>query len=121
MEGSPAATGAEAASPALGESMLSALELVLLGPRLEQIRAKLQIALLIVLRLQKSLTVFKNENEGIPGWLSGLAPAFGPGHDPGVPELSPGIESHIGLPAWSLLLPPPVSLPLSLSVCVYHK
>ena len=24
-----------------------------------------------------------------------------------------GIESHIGLPAWSLLLPLPVSLPLS--------
>ena len=22
--------------------------------------------------------------KGIPGWLSGLAPAFGPGHDPGV-------------------------------------
>ena len=21
---------------------------------------------------------------GIPGWLSGLVPAFGPGHDPGV-------------------------------------
>ena len=29
---------------------------------------------------------------------------------------SPGIESHIRLPAWSLLLPPPVSLPLSLSL-----
>ena len=29
---------------------------------------------------------------------------------------SPGIESHVGLPAWSLLLPPPVSLPLSLSL-----
>ena len=29
---------------------------------------------------------------------------------------SPGIESHVGLPAWSLLLPPPVSLPLSLSI-----
>ena len=25
----------------------------------------------------------------------------------------PGIESHIGLPAWSVLLPLPVSLPLS--------
>ena len=23
--------------------------------------------------------------QGIPGWLSGLAPAFGLGHDPGVP------------------------------------
>ena len=28
----------------------------------------------------------------------------------------PGIESHIGLPAWSLLLPLPVSLPLSVSL-----
>ena len=28
----------------------------------------------------------------------------------------PGVESHIGLPAWSLLLPLPVSLPLSLYV-----
>ena len=28
----------------------------------------------------------------------------------------PGIESHVGLPAWSLLLPLPVSLPLSLSL-----
>ena len=27
-----------------------------------------------------------------------------------------GIESHIGLPPWSLLLPLPVSLPLSLPV-----
>ena len=26
---------------------------------------------------------------GIPGWLSGLEPAFGPGHDPGVPGSSP--------------------------------
>ena len=26
---------------------------------------------------------------GIPGWLSGLATALGPGHDPGVPGLSP--------------------------------
>ena len=31
---------------------------------------------------------------------------------------SPGIESRVGLPAWSLLLPPPVSLPLSLSLCL---
>ena len=28
------------------------------------------------------------------------------------------IESHIGLPAWSLLLPLPVFLPLSLSLSV---
>ena len=30
----------------------------------------------------------------------------------------PGIESHFGPPTWSLLLPLPVSLPLSLSLCV---
>ena len=30
--------------------------------------------------------------EGIPGWLSGLAPAFGPGRDPGVPRRTPGME-----------------------------
>ena len=29
----------------------------------------------------------------------------------------PGIEFHLGLPAWSLLLPLPVSLPL----CVSHE
>ena len=33
----------------------------------------------------------------------------------------PRIESHIGLPAWSLLLPLPVSLPLSLSVSWINK
>ena len=31
----------------------------------------------------------------------------------------PGIESHIGLPAWSLLLPLPVSLPVCM--CVSHE
>ena len=39
----------------------------------------------------------------VPGWLSGLVPAFGP-----------GCESCIRLPAWSLLLLLPVSLLLSL-------
>ena len=34
---------------------------------------------------------------------------------------SPGIESHIGLPGWSLLLPLPVSLPPSLSVSLMNK
>ena len=57
---------------------------------------------------------------GIPGWRSGLVPAFGPGRDPGDPRdrisrRAPG--------AWSLLLPLPMSLPLSLSLslCDYHK
>ena len=29
--------------------------------------------------------------------------------------------SHVRLPAWSLLIPLPVSLPLSLYIYVYHK
>ena len=33
----------------------------------------------------------------------------------------PRTESHIGLPAWSLLLPLPVSLPLPPSLCVSHE
>ena len=49
---------------------------------------------------------------GIPEWLSGLVPALGSGCDPG----NYRIESHIRLPAWNLLLPLPVSLPLSLSL-----
>ena len=31
---------------------------------------------------------------GIPGWLSGLVPAFCPGHDPGNPGLSPTSQSR---------------------------
>ena len=31
------------------------------------------------------------------------------------------IKFHVGLPAWSLLLPLPMSLPLSLSVSVMNK
>ena len=33
---------------------------------------------------------------GIPGWFSGLAPAFGPGHDPGVLGRSPASGSLHG-------------------------
>ena len=64
--------------------------------------------------MQKSINI---AGLGIPG-----APWFGAylcsGHDPGVLGWSPGIESHVGLPAWSLLHPLPVSLPLSLSLCL---
>ena len=35
----------------------------------------------------------RNADQGIPGWLSGLAPAFGPGRDPGVPGSSPTLGS----------------------------
>ena len=56
--------------------------------------------------------------QGIHGWRSGLAPAFGPGCGPGDPGSNP--TSAPG--AWSLLLSLPVSLPLSLSLCDdYHK
>ena len=44
---------------------------------------------------------------GIPGWLSGLAPAFGPERDPGVPHRTPGME--------------PASPSASLSLYVYHE
>ena len=44
-----------------------------------------------------------------PGWPSGLAPPAARGVTRG-----PGIESPVGLPAWSLLPPLPVSLPLAL-------
>ena len=37
----------------------------------------------------------KKPLEGIPGWLSGLAPAFGPGCDPGVLGSSPASGSHM--------------------------
>ena len=44
---------------------------------------------------------------GQPGWLSGLAPPLAQGM-----ILETGIKSYMGLPAWSLLLSLPVSLPL---------
>ena len=47
---------------------------------------------------------------GAAGWLSDWASAFGSGHDPGVLGSSPAS----GSPPRSLLLPLPVSLPLSL-------
>ena len=43
---------------------------------------------------------------GQPLWLSGLAPPSG---------RDPRIESHFGLPAWSLLLPLSLSFSVSLS------
>ena len=47
---------------------------------------------------------------GIPGWLSGLAPAFGPRRDPGVPGSSPASGSRPGA-CFSLLL----------CLSLYHK
>ena len=48
---------------------------------------------------------------GQPRWRSGLAPRAAWGV-----ILETQIESHVRLPAWSLLLPLPVTLPLSLSL-----
>ena len=50
---------------------------------------------------------------GIPGWLSGLAPAFGPGCDPGVPGSSPASGSWHGA-CFSFCLC--LCLPLCLSI-----
>ena len=52
----------------------------------------------------------------MPGWLSGWASIFSSGHDPGVLESSPASGS-----LWSLLLPPPISLPLSLCLSWINK
>ena len=73
----------------------------------------------------KYLFNIKNpESLGIPGWLSGLAPAFGPGRDPGVPGSSPGIESRDRVPHQAQGMEPasPSScVSASLSLYVYHK
>ena len=65
--------------------------------------------------LSKDKYVLRKEKDGIPGWLSGLAPVFGPGRDPGVPGLSPTLGSLHGA-CFSLCL----CLCLSLSLCVYE-
>ena len=39
---------------------------------------------------------YKITGQGTPGWLSGLAPAFGPGRDPGVPGSRPASGSPHG-------------------------
>ena len=55
---------------------------------------------------------------GIPGWRSGLAPAFGPGRDPGDLGSSPTSGSWCMEPASPSAC---VSASLSLSLCDYHK
>ena len=56
-------------------------------------------------------TLKKNGKNGQPGWLSGLVP-------PSAQGVILETWDRVGLPAWSLLLPLPVSLPLSVCVCV---
>ena len=59
-------------------------------------------------------------NLGIPGWRSGLAPAFGPGRDPGDPGWNPMSGSRCMEPA-SPSAYVCLCLCLSLSLCAYHK
>ena len=61
-------------------------------------------------------SLIKNKREGQPRWLSSLAPAFGPGHDSGVPGSSPTSGSLHGA-CFSLCL----CLCLSLSLWVSHE
>ena len=51
---------------------------------------------LLLRSLPKNPGIKTQSFAGIPGWLSGLAPAFGPGRDPGVPGSSPTLGSLHG-------------------------
>ena len=66
------------------------------------------------LRIWSWEVVLKLAGPGIPGWLSSLAPAFGPGHDPGVPGSSPASCSGHGA-CFSLFLC------LCLYLYIYHR
>ena len=63
-----------------------------------------------------SFPVFKMAGSGIPGLLSGLVPALGRG---AILESRDRVPRRA--PAWSLLLPLPVSLPLSVCVTIIKK
>ena len=56
--------------------------------------------------------------EGIPGWRSGLAPAFGPGRDPGDRGSNPTLGSRCMEPASPSAY---VSASFSLSVTIINK
>ena len=58
------------------------------------------------------------EKLGIPGWRSGLAPAFGPGRDPGDPGSNPTSGSRCMEPDSPSAC---VSASLSLSVTIINK
>ena len=59
----------------------------------------------------------KDHEIGIPGWRSGIAPAFGPGRDPGDPGSNPMSGMEPASPSACVS----ASLSLSLCVCDYHK
>ena len=66
----------------------------------------------------KVIFLVRKESAGIPGWRSGLAPAFGPGRD----LEDPGSNSTSGSRCMEPASPSAcVSAPLSLSLCDYHK
>ena len=58
----------------------------------------------------------KMKSVGIPGWCSGLAPAFGPCHDPGDPGSNPTSDSQCTEPA-----SPSACVSASLSVTIIKK
>ena len=69
-----------------------------------------------------SVFTIKIRPSGNPGWRSGLAPAFGPGRDPGDPGSNPTWGSRCMEPASpSACVSASLSLSLSLSLCDYHK
>ena len=65
-----------------------------------------------------SALLYLNYPYGIPGWHSGLAPAFGPGRDPGDQGVNPTSGSGCMEPASP---PAYVSASLSLSVTIINK
>ena len=69
------------------------------------------------------LKEYKNINSRIPVWLSSLAPAFSPGHDPGVPGSSPALGSlHGACFSFSCVSAPlPVCVCVCVCVCVFHE
>ena len=78
---------------------------------------------MVILNPSLSEIRYKNMNMGQPRWLSGLALPSAQGVILKTGNRVP--YRDVGRPAWSLLLPLPVSLPfslsLSLSLCVINK
>ena len=66
----------------------------------------------------ENIGINKIKHLGIPGWRSGLAPAFGPGRNPGDPGSSPTSGSRCMEPASPSAY---VSASLSLSVTIIIK
>ena len=64
-------------------------------------------------RNERASRRLKKESPGIPGWRSGLAPAFVPGRDPGDPESNPTSGSRCMEPA-----SPSACVSASLSHCL---